>query len=142
LAKELLKTLDGDQKQIAHLDKQFPEIQGQTSEPKVGDPKGLSAAKMTDLQRRLLEKLLQAYADRMPADIAQAEMNEVREAGLDHVHFAYSGGVEPGTPYSYRIQGPSFVIEFLNVQSDSAMNPANHIHSAWRHVSGDFGLNQ
>jgi len=32
------------------------------------------------------------------------------------------------------------VIEFLNVQADSAKNPANHIHSAWRTLGGDFGL--
>jgi hypothetical protein len=38
------------------------------------------------------------------------------------------------------VQGPTFVIEFLNEQRDSAGNPANHIHSAWRNVKGDFGL--
>ena len=45
-----------------------------------------------------------------------------------------------GKPHTYRIQGPSFVVEFLNVQADSAGNKANHIHSSWRHPSGDFGL--
>jgi len=37
------------------------------------------------------------------------------------------------------VQGPAFVIEFLNVQADGADNPANHIHSCWRHLTGDFG---
>jgi hypothetical protein len=32
------------------------------------------------------------------------------------------------------------VIEYLNEQRDSAGNPANHIHSAWRNIKGDFGV--
>jgi hypothetical protein len=48
--------------------------------------------------------------------------------------------LEQGEAHTYRIQGPTFVIEFLNVQADSAGNPANHIHSSWRNLKGDFGL--
>ena len=40
------------------------------------------------------------------------------------------------------IQGPTFVVEFLNVQKDSAGNPGNHIHSCWRNLAGDFGLGE
>ena len=67
-------------------------------------------------------------------------MGRVKAAGLDKVHFAYAGEDKPGKPHTYRVQGPTFVIEFLNVQEDSAGNPANHIHSAWRNLAGDFGL--
>jgi len=140
LAKELFKTLDDEQRKVAFQKEQFAEIQGSTPAPKVGEPKGLSAAQMTESQRATLLKLLQAYADRMPADISAAELAEVREAGLDRVFFAYAGGLESGKPHTYRIQGPTFVVEFLNVQEDSAKNPANHIHSAWRNIKGDFGL--
>jgi hypothetical protein len=34
----------------------------------------------------------------------------------------------------YRIQGPTFIIEYDNVQND-----ANHIHTVWRDFDGDFG---
>ena len=57
-----------------------------------------------------------------------------------NVHFAYTGGTEPSQKHTYRIQGPTFVVEFINVQADSAKNPANHIHSCWRSIKGDFGL--
>ena len=106
----------------------------------VGEPKGLPAAKMTEKQRDLLQKLLQSYADRMPADVAAVEMSRVKEAGLEKVHFAYQGGLAQGEAHTYRVQGPTFVVEFLNVQADSAKNPANHIHSAWRSLKNDFGL--
>ena len=120
---------------------QFPEIEQAKSSPHVGAPKGLPAAKMNEKQRDLLLKLVQSYADRMPAEVPQAEMAEVKDAGLDKVHFAFAQATDkPGKPYTYRVQGPTFVIEFLNVQSDSAGNPANHIHSSWRNLKGDFGI--
>jgi hypothetical protein len=140
LAIELFKSLDEGQKKIAHQERQFPEITQGNADPGVGVPKGLIASKMTEEQRQILKKLLQAYASRMPEDVAQAEMEQVQAGGFDQVHFAYAGGVEAGQPHTYRIQGPTFVVEFLNVQPDSAQNPANHIHSAWRHLKDDFGV--
>ena len=140
LAKELFKTLDDEQKKIAHQEQNFEEIKSHTLVPKVGEPKGLAVSKMTAKQRGILQRLLQAYASRMSPDVAEAEMAEVHKAGLEQIHFAYSGGVEPGQQHTYRVQGPTFVIEFLNVQDDSAHNKANHIHSAWRNIKGDFGL--
>jgi hypothetical protein len=68
------------------------------------------------------------------------EKRRLEAAGFDRIHFAYAGGTEPRQPRTYRIQGPTFLVEFLNVQPDSARNPANHIHSVWRSLPGDFGL--
>ncbi len=77
----------------------------------------------------------------MPPEVAKAELGAVKEAGIEKVHFAFHRDDDkPGKPYTYRVQGPTFVIEFLNVQEDSAKNPANHIHSSWRNIKGDFGL--
>ena len=140
LAKDLFKALDDGRKKIAFQEKQLPEIQGQTAAPNPGKPRGLPAGKMTEQQQQILKKLVQSYANRMPPDVAEVQMARVNEAGLDQIYFAYAGGVEPGQPHTYRIQGPTFLIEFLNVQADSARNPANHIHSAWRSIQGDFGL--
>lgn len=142
LARDLFKSLDDSQKQTAMQEKQHPEIQEKTDAPKVGGPQGLAAAKMTPPQRQTLLRLLESYAGRLADDIAHSEMANVEKAGLDQVHFSYYGGTEPGKPYTYRIHGPTVVIEFLNVQADSARNPANHIHSSWRYLKGDFGAAQ
>jgi hypothetical protein len=56
------------------------------------------------------------------------------------VYFAYTGGVKDGEPHTYRVQGPSFIVQFLNTQTDAQNNAANHIHSAWRELPSDFGL--
>ena len=39
-----------------------------------------------------------------------------------------------GEAHYYRIQGPSFLVEYDNTQSD-----ANHVHTVWRDFDGDFG---
>src|SRR5262249_51512864 len=111
LARDLAKSLDKDQQAAAFQEKQFEEIEAQKAAPNVGEPKGLPAAKMTEAQRGLLVKLLKGYTDRMPPDVGEAEMKQVTDAGVDKVHFAYAGGTTDGEPHTYRIQGPTFVVE-------------------------------
>jgi hypothetical protein len=140
-ALELIAALDEDQQKVAKQKERFAETPEASTVPRVAAPKGIAAAKMTDKQKDILQKLIKDYASRMPEDIAAVELDRVKQAGLDKVHFAFSREEDaPGKPYTYRVQGPTFVIEFLNVQADSAKNPANHIHSSWRNIDGDFGL--
>jgi len=139
-AKELIESLDADQKKLAFQEKHLPEIAENTPTAKLGKPIGIPAGKFNDKQRAILMKLLEGYANRMPANVAAKELKAVRDAGIDKVHFAYSGTLEAGKGYTYQAQGPSFVVQFLNVQADGSGNPANHIHSAWRRLPSDFGL--
>ena len=141
LAFQLFKSLDADQKKIAYQEKEFKEIEQGKAGPPMREPVGLPAAKLTEEQRGILMKLLQAYTRRMPEDVAAAEWKHVKEGGIDKIHFAFAGGAELGKGHTYRVQGPTFVVEFLNVQGDSGGNPANHIHSVWRKTKGDFGIN-
>ena len=140
-ARALFDGLTDDQKQIAHQPKHFGEPGETTIEPKLGKPVGLPVAKLTDAQRDSLTKLLKSYTNRMPPAVAAVEYKLAQEASPDQVLIAYSGDTTPGKGYTYRIHGPTFVVEFLNVQQDAAKNQANHIHSAWRRIKGDFGLN-
>ena len=111
-----------------------------TPAAKIGDPTGIPASKLTDKQRETLMKLMGAYTNRMPSSVGEAEMKAVKEAGMEKVYFGYSGSPEPGKGYTYQIQGPTFVAQFLNMQADGSGNPANHIHSVWRKLPADFGL--
>jgi len=141
LARELIKSLDADQMKVTWQgEKQFPEIAENTPAAKPGEPVGISGAKLGDKQKELLMKLIKAYTDRMPDAVGSMEYAAVKDAGLDKVHFAYAGDPTPGKGYSYRVHGASFLVEFLNVQADGSGNPANHIHSVWRHLPSDFGL--
>ncbi len=141
LALELFDALDDDQKKITRQKTQFPETPEATTLSSVGPARGLAGSKMNDKQKDMLWKLIQDYTSRLPEEIASIELARAKKAGIDEVHFGFAREEDkPGKPYSYRVQGPTFVIEFLNVQGDSAGNPANHIHSSWRNLDGDFAI--
>jgi hypothetical protein len=139
-ARALIKSLSAEQDKVAKQPKAFPEIKEGQPKADVGEPTGITADKLAAEQKATLAKLLEAYAGRMPEELAAAELKRVKATPEAKLYFAYSGGATPGEPYTYRVQGPEFVVEFLNVQADSAKNPANHIHSAWRRLPIDFGM--
>ncbi|MBP3959757.1 DUF3500 domain-containing protein [Gemmata sp. G18] len=138
----LIKSLNEEQDKSAKQPKAFPEIKEGQAKADVGAPVGITADKLTADQKATLVKLLQAYAGRMPDELADTEMKKVKATPDTKLFFAYSGSPKPGEGYTYRVQAPDFVVEFLNVQADSAKNQANHIHSAWRRLPIDFGLSE
>jgi hypothetical protein len=74
----------------------------------------------------------------MTDDVADERLRLIEEAGWEAVRFAWLGALEPGIGHAYRVKGPTFLIEFVNVQPDAEGNPANHIHCIWRDMTGDF----
>ena len=99
-------------------------------------PVGLPASQMTPKQRELLMQLIEVYTSRMSADIGAERLARLRKAGIEKIAFAWAGVTEPGPgrKHYYRVQGPTFLVEFDNTQND-----ANHIHTVWREFNGDFG---
>jgi len=97
-------------------------------------PAGVSQAELTEPQRTLLMQVLTGYTSFMADDIAADRMDRVRKAGLDKVTFAWAGETELGKKHYYRLQGPTFLIEYDNTQNDG-----NHVHSIWRDFEQDFG---
>jgi Protein of unknown function (DUF3500) len=98
-------------------------------------PAGLALADMTGDQRGLAAKLIEEYARNMRGELAEQELRRMREAGLERIHFAWAGPIEPGRAHYYRLHGPTLLIEYDNTQ-----NNANHIHSVWHDPKRDFGL--
>jgi hypothetical protein len=98
-------------------------------------PAGLLASRMTPAQQALLRQLIDAHASLMTADIAAARWRRIEAAGVETIGFAWAGAAERGRPHYYRVQGPSFLIEYDNTQSN-----ANHVHTVWRDFDGDFSV--
>jgi Protein of unknown function (DUF3500) len=138
LGNKLFRALDDNQRKSALVAETFPRYRGGDKKPTLGEPLGLSAAKMNEKQRDMLLDLLNAYMYRYPADVAKADLAAAKAAGLDKIYFAYVG--DPGQKRAYRIQGPTLLIEFSNEQDDAEKNAHNHVHSVWRNPKGDFGL--
>ncbi|REJ90160.1 MAG: DUF3500 domain-containing protein [Planctomycetota bacterium] len=142
LAFDLVNMLSGEQQKTVIIDDTAPaEVREPGSpQPPQTPPVGLPASELTKPQRELLQQLVDVYIEAMHKEVADVRSAEIAEAGFDDVHFAWAGATEPGVGHYYRVQGPTFVIEFVNTQPDAAGNPANHIHAVWRDMRGDFGL--
>lgn len=142
LALDLVASLSDDQKKEATIaDKPPSEVRAAGQAQAAHDaPKGIAAEKLTGIQRGILRSLVEEYANNYPPDVAQKRLEAVKTDGPAKIYFAWAGSSKEGEGRYYCIQGPSFQIEFVNVQPDSAGNPANHIHSVWRDLQGDFAL--
>jgi hypothetical protein len=97
---------------------------------------GLSVRDMNNKGRALLMRLIDAHASSQQTDLAAARIAAIKSAGLENVRFTWIGAttLAPGAAHYYRIQGPTFLIEYDNTQ-----NNANHQHIVWRDFAGDFG---
>jgi hypothetical protein len=132
----LMAALTEEQKKKVMFAAEAPRdmVTGENREAKVLDPVGISYAEMTPAQRRLVERILDAYLGRVAPELAESRLAAIRKGGMDTIIFGWAGTLEVGGPHYYRVQGPTFLIEYDNVQ-----NNANHIHSVWRDFNGDFG---
>ena len=137
IARTLVKSLDDTQRAQALVSKSAPSDIFSANSRKASPitPAGLQANRLTGQQADILTNLLNEYAANMAPDLAAARMSKLRSAGFNNIHFAWAGAFEHGRPHYYRIQGPTFLIEYDNIQ-----NNANHVHSVWRDFNGDFGV--
>lgn len=99
-----------------------------------GQPRGLAASGMTDSQRELLVRLVREHVSRIRKELADQDLARIDAAGVNNIHFVWAGGLEPGQPHHYMIQGPTFLIEYDNTQDG-----ANHVHCVYRDFDNDFG---
>lgn len=139
---ELLEMLSAEQRRVAILSDKAPR-DVRNPESAVSPPyatEGLCFAKMSKDQQQKLRDLIAEYAKNMPEAEEHRRLHEIEDAGYDRVYFCWEGADRPGIGHSYRVQGPTFLIEFVNNQPDAAGNPASHIHSVWRDPRGDFAL--
>jgi hypothetical protein len=100
-------------------------------------PKSYEGAPLGQLnaaQQAGVLRIMELYAATLRSEIAAAAMARIRDAGVDRLHFAWAGSLEPGRPHYFRIHGPSALLEYDNTQ-----NGANHAHSLWIDPQGLFG---
>jgi len=136
LARDLINSLDAEQQKTAIVDKTaYNDILTTNSRKAAlnGQPSGLSAAKMTAKQFEKLTALLEEYARNVTEQLAAAREDQMHKAGKN-IYFAWAGGTQRGEKHYYRIQSPTFLVEY-----DCTQDNGNHIHSVWRDFNGDFG---
>ena len=82
----------------------------------------------------LARELVETYAAVLPGELGGAALARVDRAGFERVRFGWAGSLVPNEPQYWRMQGPTFVLEF-----DNSRNGGTHIHSVWRDFQQDFG---
>ena len=137
LGRAVVKSLTDEQRRQAIIAPDAPSDILTTNARKaaIQENTGIAYAQMTATQRGLLLSLIEEYASAQAPALAAERVAKLKKAGLDEVKFAWMGGTEKGDPHYYRVQGPTFLIEY-----DCVQNQANHIHAVWRDFAGDFGI--
>jgi hypothetical protein len=133
---ELIRALNESQQKVAIVDPvAYKDILTGASRKAAlqGQPSGLSASTMSVRQFDALMALMEEYARNVPDELAEKRIAQLNKAGRN-IYFAWSGGISRSDPHYYRVQTASFLIEMDDTQDD-----ANHIHSVWRNLGGDFG---
>ena len=109
-------------------------------QPKIAPPVGLAMGSLSADQKAKMMRIFEAYFSTMPKAVAAERMQLLEQSGLDQIHFGWAGGIEPKEQHFIRLQGPTFIAELCNFQTDPQGTRANHIHSVWRDLTGDFNL--
>ncbi len=143
LAFELVQSLSEQQRSVAVIADKAPR-ENRTlgvQQPPKESPVGIPFAKLSAPQQTLLKELVNEYINAVPDEVADDRRRAIQSTGgWDAIYFSWEGALQAGVGHAYRVQGPSFLIEFVNTQPDAAGNIANHIHSLWRDSRGDFGV--
>src|SRR5205814_1640650 len=116
----LIKALPEDLRSKAIIEKTAPKeiITSNSRKAEPGAPKGLAMSEMKPENRAQLQHLVGVYAHRLRDELAQQDLARIEQAGWDKVYFAWAGATEPGDGHYYRIQGPTFLVEFDNTQNN------------------------
>lgn len=137
LGRALAKSLTDEQKKTAIVLKNKAPKDILTSAEKEVDPlkpDGLPQSAMTAEQKKMLTALINEYVQTHRRALAAQDLKKITAAGIEKVTFAWAGEMEVGKAHYYRVQGPTFLLEYDNIQ-----NGANHPHAVWRDFDGDFG---
>jgi hypothetical protein len=136
MGRSIVKSMNAEQKAVAVYTADAPKelILVPKTKVKPLDPAGIAWGKLDTKQQEAVWVLIQEYANRLRGELAGQDLEKAEKAGKDKISFAWAGGLERGEPHYYRVQGPTFVIEYDNVQ-----NGANHVHSVWHDPASNFG---
>jgi Protein of unknown function (DUF3500) len=136
----LVDALDQTQQDAAILDTPVTEIVlGAGQDGKTLAQEGVQASTFNDAQRKLLLDLVDEWITPLTGEEAAAKLAAV-EQNLDRTTFAWYGSTQIGNPIYYRVQGPTFTIEFAHQQGQGAnAGGITHIHSIYREPGNDYG---
>jgi hypothetical protein len=135
-ARALTRSLQGKQRQLGifQAESLTDHVTQNAARVTPLEPVGVVVGNLTAGQRRLVRELVATYAAVLPGDTGTQSLARIDRAGFDRLRFGWAGSLQPRQPQYWRLQGPTFVLEF-----DNSRNEGTHIHSVWRDFQQDFG---
>jgi hypothetical protein len=135
-ARELVHSLDERARAVAIFQARTLTNHVTQNQPYVSplEPVGVPLGELTADQQKLAIEIVQNYLGVLPESIGMPGFERIQSAGLENIRFGWAGSMEPRRPQYYRLQGPTFLMEF-----DNSRNGGTHIHSVWRDFERDFG---
>lgn len=105
-------------------------------------PLGLPYGELDPVQQELARRPVVDMCRMLPHDVAKERLRAIAEHGWDQVHFGWAGSEHRKEPHSFRIQGPTFLLECVVTVSDefSGDGAVDTWQCVWRSRQGDFGL--
>ncbi len=139
---DLVNSLTKTQRERAIYDSDCPDDIQWAGEPQ---PKkaafvGINVKEFDEKQRLQGKAIVDHFFSSVPSDVGSERWQLMKDAGLDKIYFGWAGETEAGKQHFFRLQGPTFIAELCNFQTDPQGTVANHIHSIWRDMTGDFNL--
>jgi hypothetical protein len=135
-AREIVLLLDGRlRRQVVFSSESLTDHVTQNA-PRVRplDRVGVLAADLPSAAQRRVLEIVSTYLANHPRAMARGALARIERVGIERTRFGWAGSTRPGLPHYYRLQGPTFVLEF-----DNSRNSGTHIHSVWRDFARDFG---
>jgi hypothetical protein len=137
LGRALVRSLDRAQSKLAIVSPDAPAdiVTAASRRATMLEDRGIGAGALHASQEALLIRLIEEHASAVTDVVAKARMEKIRDSGIARIRFAWMGGIERRQPHYYRVQGPTFLVEYDNTQ-----NQANHVHVVFRDFVNDFGV--
>jgi hypothetical protein len=137
LAFKLANSLTDDQVRQAILQPQRGQlITGPGNDRRVPPAQGASCQTFDPDQKKLLLSLVAEWVNNLPEPYSRRRMEQLA-AETDQMHFAWFGPKQPGSDVSFRIQGPTLIIEYAG--QDLGGDPTNHLHTMYRDPTREYG---
>ena len=137
VAYKLINTLSDEQKRVAIVSNRRGRMAAAAGKDGfVPELIGYPCKDFDKKQRKLLMKLLAEYVGDLPEPYAGKRLAQL-EGEIDQMKLAWSGPTTRESDISYRLQGPTLIVEYAC--QDLGGDPLDHLHSMYRDPTNEYG---
>lgn len=138
LAFELINSFSADRKKQAVLGNKYVKMRyGPGKEGAKPQKEGIKASTLNKKQQKLLLALINERISILNEVHAKPQMKTISEQ-LDSTWFSWYGPTQKGSAATFRIQGPSILMEYSPQRLGG--DPTQHTHAMYRDPTNDYGV--